>query len=55
MPVGDTPPPIRTRLEQLRAEEIVELNRGAYPATPIALYRATRSPFPPPIPALTNE
>jgi hypothetical protein len=39
--VGDTPAAIRARLDQLRGEEIVELKRGAYRATPIALYRTT--------------
>jgi hypothetical protein len=54
VPVGDITPRVRARLEQLRADDIVELKRGRYRATYIALYSSYRLP-PPPIPALTNE
>jgi hypothetical protein len=45
---------MRARLEQLRAEEILELTQGAYRASSIALYSSYRLPAPP-IRALTGE
>jgi hypothetical protein len=37
------PAAVRARFEQLRAEKIVELKRGAYRASAIALYSSYRS------------
>lgn len=54
VPVGDMTPRVRARFEQLRAERIMELERGGYQATYIALYSSYRLPTPP-IRALTGE
>lgn len=43
VPAGEMPAAVRARFEQLRAEKIVELKRGAYRASAIALYSSYRS------------
>ncbi|MGI8505264.1 MAG: hypothetical protein ACR2MK_00400, partial [Solirubrobacteraceae bacterium] len=48
IPVADTTAAIRARFEQLRGDEILELEHGAYRATEIVLYshlRAVRGPL----------
>jgi hypothetical protein len=54
IPIGDMRPHVRARIEQLRADHIVELELGGYRATSIALYSSYRLPAPA-IRALTNE
>jgi hypothetical protein len=44
IPVGAMTPRVRARFEQLRGDDIVELKRGAYRATYIALYSSYRLP-----------
>jgi hypothetical protein len=54
IPVADVTTRVRARFEQLRAAHIVELQRGAYRVTYIALYSSYRLPAPPVL-ALTGE
>ncbi len=51
---ADVPPAMRRRLDELRTNHIVELNRGVYRASHIALYSSYRLTAPP-IRALTSE
>jgi hypothetical protein len=55
IPADDAPAPIRASFEALRAGEILELKRGAYRASHIALYSSFAQPQPPPATGADKE